>query len=207
MPLTYPLTLPTSGITSISWTNATSSLISKSPFSFQGQAQSYGGAIRHASITVENLNRNQSEDWLGWLDSLHGTIGTFLFGDPVAALPMGSGAISNNPRFAGGGQTGDVINLRGTANAATNWLVRGDWIQVGSGLQARLHKVTQNVTTTGTNTAVVNIWPALRYSPANDAPITIRNTVGLFRRSTGTYRYSETNDCRYGLSFDIEEVI
>ena len=110
MPVSYPASVPTSGVTSLNWTNMTSSLVSRSPFTFQGQAQSWGGSIRMASVTVDNLNREQAEDWIGFLDSLNGTIGTFLFGDPMAALPMGVGGIANNPRVAGANQTGDVLS-------------------------------------------------------------------------------------------------
>ena len=104
MPVSYPAQVPTSGITSISWTNATASLISRSPFTFQGQSQSYPGAIRYASISVENLDREDAEDWVGSLDSLQGTKGTFLFGDPMAKTPMGVGG--GNPVVNGANQTG-----------------------------------------------------------------------------------------------------
>ena len=46
MAVSYPANMPTSGVTSIEWTNTTSSLISRSPFSLKGQAQSWGGAVR-----------------------------------------------------------------------------------------------------------------------------------------------------------------
>lgn len=206
MAVTYPASMPTSGVTSIEWTNATSSLVSRSPFSLKGQAQSWGGAIRYASVTVENLNRAQAQDWLGFLDSLNGTIGTFLFGDPMAATPQGSG---------GGGPTVRAVNpsisrlfadvtLTGTING---WLRRGDWIQLGQGATARLYKVCTNVNIQSGQqyTTGIDIWPNFRIVPQIGDAITILNPKGLFRRSSGTYSYSQVG-CNYSLSFDCEEV-
>lgn len=205
MPVSYPTTLPTSGVTSISWSNMTSSLVSRSPFTYQGQAQSWGGAIRIATVTVENLNREQAEDWIGFLDSLRGTLGTFLFGDPMAALPLGQGGIANNPRVAGANQTGDTLNVKGTASNTVGWLKRGDWVQIGSGVDARLYKVVQDVNTSS-NTATLTLWPNLRTNYPDNTPIILRNPVGLFRRSDGVFSYEQIG-CNYSLSFNIEEIV
>lgn len=205
MPVSYPATLPTSGVTRISWSNMTSSLVSRSPFTYQGQAQSWGGAIRIATVTVENLNREQAEDWIGFLDSLRGTLGTFLFGDPMAALPLGQGGIANNPRVAGANQSGDTLNVRGAASNTVDWLKRGDWVQIGAGVNARLYKVVQDVTTSS-STATLTLWPNLRTSYPDNTPIVVRNPVGLFRRSDGVFSYEQIG-CNYSLSFNIEEVV
>lgn len=210
MPVNYPAPMPTSGLTSLSWTNATSSTLTKSPFSFQGQAQSYGGAIRYASITVENLNREEAEDWVGFLDSLNGTIGTFLFGDPAAAVPMGVGG--GSPTVRGfNNATRDIISVNTTLTTnVSGWLRRGDWIQIGTGLDARLYKVvTPRVSVSGSTGATNGfvIWPTCRRTPIVGEEVILNNPKGLFRRSSGTYSYTEDNGCKYGLSFDCEEVI
>lgn len=206
MAVTYPANMPTSGVTSIEWTNTTSSLISRSPFSLKGQAQSWGGAIRFASITVENLNRAQAQDWLGFLDSLNGTIGTFLFGDPMAATPQGSG---------GGGPTVRAVNPTTSRLFAdvqhtgpiNGWLRRGDWIQLGQDSNARLYRVCTNVNIQSGQqySAGIDIWPNFRIVPQIGDAITILNPKGLFRRSSGAYSYSQVG-CNYSLSFDCEEV-
>ena len=209
MPVSYPAQVPTSGITSLSWTNATASLISRSPFTFQGQSQNYPGAIRYAQISVENLNREDAEDWVGFLDSLQGTKGTFLFGDPMAKVPMGVGGGSPTVKNVNN-TTKDVINanVSYTTNVA-GWLKRGDWIQLGTGLDARLYKVVSNVNVAGSTSTSGNIhfWPAFRKTPLTGDEIVLNNPKGLFRRSTGTFNYSEENGCMYSLSFDCEEVI
>lgn len=209
MPVSYPASMPTSGLTSLSWTNATSSTITKSPFSFQSQAQSYGGAIRYASITVENLNRGQAEDWVAFLDSLNGTMGTFLFGDPMATVPMGVGGGSPTVRSINNATRDSITVTTSLTSNTNNWLRRGDWIQIGTGLDARLYKVLNQVNITGSTGAsnVINIWPSYRRTPVVGEAVIITNPRGLFRRSSGTYSYTEDNGCKYGLSFDCEEVI
>lgn len=209
MPVSYPAQVPTSGITSLSWTNATASLISRSPFTFQGQSQNYPGAIRYARISVENLNREDAEDWVGFLDSLHGTKGTFLFGDPMAKVPMGTarGTALVNAVSA----SKDEISAKNvpTTGSQLDFLKRGDWIQLGAGLDSRLYKVVRNVSKNNTTgvTGLIHIWPSLRITPNNGDVITFENPKGLFRRSSGTFNYSEENGCVYSLSFDCEEVI
>ena len=209
MPVSYPAQVPTSGITSLSWTNATASLISRSPFTFQGQSQNYPGAIRYAQISVENLNREDAEDWVGFLDSLHGTKGTFLFGDPMAKVPMGVGGGSPTVKNVSN-TTRDVItaNVSYTTNVI-GWLKRGDWLQLGNGLDARLYKVMSNVHVSGStgNSSNIHLWPAFRQTPVAGNEIILNNPKGLFRRSSGTFNYSEENGCKYSLSFDCEEVI
>ena len=209
MPISYPAQVPTSGITSLSWTNATASLISRSPFTFQGQSQNYPGAIRYAQISVENLNREDAEDWVGFLDSLQGTKGTFLFGDPMAKVPMGVGGGSPTVRLVNN-TTKDVIttNVSYTTNVI-RWLKRGDWLQLGNGLDARLYKVMSDVNVNGSTSVSsnINLWPTFRRTPLAGDEIILNNPKGLFRRSSGVFNYSEENGCKYSLSFDCEEVI
>ena len=212
MPVSYPAQVPTSGITSLSWTNATASLISRSPFTFQGQSQNYPGAIRYAQISVENLNREDAEDWVGFLDSLHGTKGTFLFGDPAAVKPMGAARNSHSPTIrAANTVSKDTITINSNITVTTlSWLRRGDWIQIGTGLDARLYKVVNSnpvgINSSG-NSGNINLWPTFRRDPVVGEAIYVENPKGLFRRSSGVFNYSEENGCKYSLSFDCEEVI
>lgn len=207
MPVTYPAAVPTSGVTSIQWTNMTSSLVSRSPFTFQGQAQSYGGSIRLATISVDGLNRDSAEDWIGFLESLQGTIGTFLFGDPMAATPMGKGG--GTPTIRTILSSRDIIGVSNAPVSTTDWLKRGDWFQIGNGLDARLYKVvgSNNVNSNSIgDTGSIFFFPKLRLSPVAGDPIIINNPKGLFRRTSGTYQYQQIG-CNYSISFDCEEVI
>lgn len=205
MPVPYPAAMPTSGITTLNWTNSTASLISRSPFTFQGQAQAYPGAIRSAQVSVDNLNRDEVEDWVGFLDSLYGTIGTFLFGDPAAITPMGVGG--GSPVVQNVGATDAISVATSYTSGVTRWLMRGDWVQIGTGLNSRLYKVSTQVNLNSSGVGTIIFWPSFRRRPVAGESVFINNPKGLFRRSNGSYTYTESNDCKYSLSFDCEEVI
>lgn len=206
MAITYPLNIPTVGVQSIAWNNRTASLISRSPFTFQGQAQTYPGQIRSAQITVENSNRVDAEEWIGFLLALNGCGGTFLMGDPLGVTPRGVGRGTATVR--GANQSGSTLTITGSPTAVTNgYLLPGDWIQLGTGLTSRLHKVTRPANLNATGQSSLEIWPALRFTPANGAAIRLENTVGLFRLSTGEFSYTERGGCKFDLAFACEEVV
>jgi hypothetical protein len=81
-------------------------------------------------------------------------------------------------------------------------LLAGDYIQVGSGATATLHKVLQDRTGTGT----IEIWPALR-STVTGATVTLTDTVGRFRLSGNQQSFSINNASIYGISFDCVEAL
>jgi hypothetical protein len=81
-------------------------------------------------------------------------------------------------------------------------LLAGDYIQIGSGSTATLHKVVVDKSGNGT----IEIWPALRNTVSN-ATVTLTNTVGRFRLS-GTQQSFNINDSSiYGISFDAVEAL
>jgi hypothetical protein len=53
-------------------------------------------------------------------------------------------------------------------------------IQLGSGLSARLHRIVNPVTASGTGTATVDVEPYLKTSYSS-APVVLANPRGLFR--------------------------
>ena len=205
MAITYPLQTPTSGITSINWTNSVASPISRSPFTFQGQSQTYPGQIRYVQISVENKNRDDAEEWVGFLNALNGCGGTFLMGDPLGVIPRRGSTTGVTVR--GSGQSGSTLLVNTTQINEVNWASRGDWLQIGAGSNSRLYKVTMPANTNGSGYASLEIWPRLRMSPTDGQTITMNNPKGLFRLSSGTFDYSEQDGCKYSLSFSCEEVI
>lgn len=120
----------------------------------------------------------------------------FLFGDPLASLPLGTGA--GTPVVSGANQTGYTLSTSGWSGA--NALLPGDWLQIGN----RLYR---NLDTVSTSTATLNIWPQLRESPADGTPIITTNTQGLFRLASNQSKWSQTEMRVYGLTFLIREAI
>jgi hypothetical protein len=87
----------------------------------------------------------------------------------------------------------------------TNWLVVGDYIQIGTGSSATLHKVLSNVNTDGSGQAVLDIWPAIRGTRSGS--VVVRDTVGLFRLQSNSSSWSINDASVYGISFDCVEAI
>lgn len=194
MAISYPLALPTSiGIAEITLSADNAVAISQSPFTFQQQIIRHPGQRWSASVSIPPVRRDLAEPWVAFLLALNGPVGTFLLGDPNAKAPRGSATSATITGAAGAASP--TITMIGT-------LLAGDYIQVGTGGTATLHKVLQDRTGTGT----IEIWPALR-SSVTGATVTLTDTVGRFRLSGNQQSFSINNASIYGISFDCVEAI
>lgn len=194
MAISYPLALPTSiGIAEITLTANNAVAISQSPFTFQQQIIRHPGQRWTASVTIPPVRRDLAEPWVAFLLAMNGPVGTFLLGDPNGKAPRGTATSATITGTAG--SASPTITMTGT-------LLAGDYLQIGSGATATLHKVLQDRSGTGT----IEIWPALR-SDVTNATVTLTNTVGRFRLS-GTQQSFNINDASiYGISFDAVEAL
>lgn len=156
-------------------------------------------------MSIPPLPREDAEMWVSFLLKMKGRYGTFLMGDPSGVTARG--AVSGTPLVDGGGQSGGDLNIKGGTASVSNWIRAGDYIQLGSGSTAQLYKVLNNESTSGTGTVSVEIWPNLRSSPADNAPIVVSNTVGRWRLSDNTSAWDINNATFYGISFDCEEAL
>ena len=194
MALSYPLALPTSiGIANITLSANNAVAISQSPFTLQQQVIQHPGQRWTASVSIPPVRRDLAEPWASFLLALNGPVGTFLLGDPNAKAPRGnatSATITGTIR-----SSSPTITMTGT-------LLAGDYIQIGTGASATLHKVLLDKTDSGT----LEIWPSLR-STVTDATVTLTNTVGLFRLSGNQQSFSINEASVYGISFDCLEAI
>lgn len=194
MAITYPLALPTSiGIAQITLSANNAVAISQSPFTFQQQIIRHPGQRWTASISIPPVRRDLAEPWVAFLLAMNGPVGTFLLGDPNGKAPQGTATSATITGTAG--SASPTITMTGT-------LLAGDYIQLGSGATATLHKVLQDRSGTGT----IEIWPALR-SDVTSATATLTNTVGRFRLQ-GTQQSFNINDASiYGIGFDAVEAL
>lgn len=194
MAISYPLTLPShTGVRSIELRAINAVAYSASPFTFAGQAHAYSGQMWLADITLPAMRIADAETWLGFLLSLRGQYGTFLLGNPTCTAPRGT-AVS--VRVTGSAGSGSVTVTMGGS------LLAGDYIQLGSGSDATLHKVLQDQSGPGT----LEIWPALRKN-RTDVLATLRNARGLFRLSSNEQAWSVTEASTYGITFSAREAI
>lgn len=194
MAISYPLSTPsTIGIESITLRAVNAVTTSQSPFTYKQQVVSHQGQRWEASVSIPSARRDLSADWATMLVALKGQTGTFLLGDPDYATPRGtvsSCVVTGNA----GDETVSVV-MTGTLKA-------GDYIQLGSGSAARLHKVLIDQSGSGD----LEIWPKLRSTYVSQAAI-FNNAKGLFRLNQNVSQWSINNSSAYGISFEAIEVI
>ena len=198
---TYPLTMPTTPAprqSSFRLRRATG--FTQSPFSGRSQVIEWPFALWECEITLPPMRRDKAGAWQAFLMELHGRAGTFLMGDPDAKTPRGtarSGVAVN-----GAGQTGNVISVRGMVNTS---LLKGDYIQIGSGSAARLHMVVNDHGGGAGGVTILQIEPPLKASPADGAAVTVVNAMGLWRMSAPDLGWNADEASVYGFTFSAQE--
>jgi len=180
MAIVYPLTLPSApGIKQLTMTMANRTAMNSSPFTAEQQVYRWPGQFWKAEIVLPKMPRAAAEPWIATLAALSGQYGTFLLGDPVGAVPRGS--VSGSPVVDGSDQSGMTLNIRNLTPDAAGVLLMGDYIQLGSGITARLHKVLTDTDADATGRASLDIWPRLRATPADGETVITDAAVSLFR--------------------------
>lgn len=194
MSISYPLALPShTGIMSVELTAINAVAYRRSPFTFAGQAHAYSGQTWQADITLPPMKRADAEQWIAFLVSLRGQFGTFLLNDPSGTAPRGTATTVNIT-----GSTGDSS----VSTTMTGTLLAGDYIQLGSGADARLHKVLQDQNGSGT----LEIWPALRADQSN-VSADLTSAAGVFRLSSNEQSWSVSEASIYGVTFGAMEAL
>lgn len=208
MAITYPLALPThTGIASIELRAMNAVAYSRSPFTFAGQVHAYTGKAWQADISLPAMKRSDAEQWVAWLISLKGQLGTFYLGDPLATTPLGSARNSDGILVDGAVSSGDTIDIDGAPTSQTDYLKAGDYLQIGTGTSRQLFKVLADVDTDGTGSATVDVWPNVRTTIADNASVTVESTQGVFRLASNEQAYSINEASIYGISFGAIEAI
>ena len=116
-------------------------------------------------------------------------------------------AASYGPFVNGAGQTGDTLVVDGCSPNETGFLLPGDYIQLGSGSTATLHKVLTQVDTDSSGNATLDIWPHIRTAPADNAAVTVSNTVGRWRLASNETSWSVNEAAIYGIRFSAMEAV
>jgi hypothetical protein len=206
MAISYPLSMPTNTrIRSIELRAVNAVAYSRSPFTFAGQAFAYAGQMWQADVTLPPMKRADAEQWVAWLVSLRGSLGTFLLGDPLGCVARG--VATGTPLIKGGSQTGGTINIDGATSGVTGWLKAGDYVQIGSGGTARLHKVLQDANSDGSGNVTLELWPHVRTAPADNAAVTVSSAKGLFRLASNEQAWSINEASIYGITFSAMEAV
>ena len=205
MSITYPLALPThTGIAEIELRTSNAVSYSQSPFTFAGQAHAYSGQMWQADVTLPPMHRPSAEKWVAWLVSLRGQLGYFPLGDPLGATPRGlANTFAGTPIITS--QSGGTILVTGASLNKDGWLLAGDYIQIGTGADATLHKVLQDVNTSSVGNVELDIWPHIRGTRSDSVIVT--DTKGVFRLTSNEQSWSINSTSIYGISFSAKEKI
>jgi hypothetical protein len=207
MAIIYPLSFPVAikVIQSIELRAVNAVAYSRSPFTFSGQAFAYPGQMWTADISLKPMKRADAEQWVAWLISLRGQLGTFLLGDPNGATARG--AATGTPLVNGASQTGGSLVVDGAATSVTGWLKAGDYIQLGTNGSSRLHKVLTDANSDGSGNVTLDIWPHIRIAPADNATVAVSSAKGLFRLSSNEQAWSINEAAIYGITFSAMEAV
>jgi hypothetical protein len=199
MAISYPLALPShTGIAQIELRAVNAVAYSQSPFTFSGQAHAYPGQMWQADVSLPPMKAVDAEQWLGFLLSLRGKFGTFLLSDPLRTSLRGTATSATITGSAGDNTVSATV-------ASGQTLLAGDYIQLGSGSTATLHKVLVNYTGTG-SAADLEIWPALRID-RSAVSATLTNAKGVFRLNSNEQAWSINEASIYGITFGAMEAI
>ncbi len=181
--------------------------VERSPFTFSGQAQASAGQMWQADIQLPPMKYEDAEQWTAWLVSLRGQFGTFTMGDPARAIARGTARGSDTVTVNGGSQTGQDLNITSDQTSETGYLKAGDYIQLGSGSSATLHKVLIDADTDSDGNATVTLWPSVRIAPISDSTVVVQSAVGRWRLASNESEWSIDEATIYGISFSAMEAI
>jgi hypothetical protein len=208
--MSFPLSIPSG----LKVTNSTFNLndiveVSESPFSFSEQVAEYSASRWEGSVTLRLMNRSQVAEIQAFLLKLRGRYGTFLYGDPDYLALGARGTASGTPLVNGSGFTqGDTtIAIDGFTASESNVLRAGDYIQFGTGENARLHFVTEDTNSDGSGNASVSFMPALKDDLSDNDPVVITGAKGVFRLTDNVRGWSSDKSSVYSVSFSFTEVV
>lgn len=200
MAIVYPLTTPASpDAARVSMAPNSAVAVSISPFTFSRQVQEHQGQRWVLTVELPAMERANAEAWITFLLSLNGQAGTFLYGPPESRTPQG--VATGAPLVNGAAQTGQDLITNGWTAGVTGILLKGDMIQLGTGVDAHLHKVLEDVNSDGGGSATLTLWPNLRESPVDASAIAVSSAKGLFALMSNAMEWSTSIAIHYGISF------
>ena len=195
-------TIPTTvGFSSVEFGLENNNQVFESPLSNSIQVSELTGARWYATFNLPPMKKENSLEYIGFLQRLQGRVHSFFGFDANHRSP--SGTIAGSTLLVNGAsQTGTSLILDG-AQASTTVLKAGDFFSVNS----ELKMVTVDATSDGAGDVTVNFVPGLRSSPSDNAVITTTNPVCTMKLTGDSTTYSINTAGIYGISFSGLEVV
>ena len=208
---TYPISLPTDATAQpINTTFRIRRVVgrSQSPFTGAQQVYRHQGEWWECEVSLPPMTQETAKKWVSSLVSLRGVFGQLYLGDWDARTANGSASTNaGTPLVNGASQTGNTLSIDGAPNNATNYLKAGDYIQIGSGIDQRLHMVVADASSNGSGQIDLSIEPALRTSPVDNTALTFANTKCVFRLASNETNWDANAISVYGISFAVVEYL
>ena len=203
MTISFPVSVPSVGgyREPLRWTMLDAVGIGESPYTFSQEVFEHAGKRWGVDIELVRMDRAEAEEWVAFLASLRGRRGTFYFSDPIGAT--GRGAFGGSPLIRGAGQTGGTIIVDGCTPTISNWIRKGDWIQIGT----ELHKSLTDEASDSSGEVTLELWPGPRTAPADNAPVTVSGAKGIFRLARNERGYDIMLAQEFGISFSAVEAL
>jgi hypothetical protein len=165
--------LPVTDVSDSVRTLKSATSVARSVFTLSAQTQDWGGRVWLFTINFTSRKGDGARRLAAFFHRNGHKAGSFIFRCPTMVRPN----MISLPLVQGSGQTGASLVTNGWV---ANELKAGDFISIGSGASTRLYSVQEDVTHTA-GTATINIYPPLRSSPPNNAPVEIRTPGVLLR--------------------------
>jgi hypothetical protein len=191
MTTSYPAIMPrTDRIKSLRLGRRVAVGANKSPFTYQRQVFQWPGDQWFGELSLVPLAPCDAGPFHAFFTSLDGPVGTFLLGDPLRQIPLGTAAgLPGTPVVNGAGQVGETLNIRGLPASRPNYLLAGDYVQLGTGITTRLYLNLQTVASDASGQASLTLRPRVKVAPADGATVTVRGTRGIWTLVDSDYSW------------------
>lgn len=182
--------------------------------SFHAKASAAGATLKFGDTSAADITTVLTTSWAAYSGTFTAVNSLFYFGRASAAGEslwiddvQVHGLDTYGGLVMGAAQTGGDLITDGWLASQTNIMSAGDWLQIGTGSGARLHKVLQGANSNASGEATLLLWPKLRASPADNAAVIVQNPVGLFALADNERQWSIDEAKMYGISFSAVEVL
>lgn len=187
---------------STEWQAVANSSALVSPLNGATQTIQRPGSRWGVRVTFRQLDSATRRELMGFLVRMNGLEHRMLFHDHAYSR---GGAGGGTPLVNGASQTGRELTIDGCTPSTANWLKSGDFFKVGS----QLLMMERDADADAGGNATLAFWPALRFNPANNAPISIDPPLsGTFMLADPSVSWSNIPGNFSSFSFDlIEDVL
>lgn len=182
------------------WKAVTGADFSQNPFSLASKFADWGGRMWACGVTYPPMEREHGEALIAALLQARGGTKPILFGDPLAADPMGTWL--GTPTVRGDWDAGEeTIVLEGLTPEQLTGGKAGDWISIDN----VLYKLASDGLVDSSGYMNIDIYPAVRSGGlANGAEVTVTDAKGLFLL-VDEPQWTQSGKRLYSIAFNLIE--